>query len=199
MSLLRAFVALEIPLEIQDAIQQATAGLRKALGPALVRWVPPHNVHLTLKFLGDVSPANLEMLQQMLVVETEQQPCFEFEVSGLGIFPTPRRPRVLWIGIQAPATLESLQRSIEAAAERLGYEAEGRPFSPHLTIGRVRQHLSSDQQRRVREAVKGVKVGSLGQTSASGVVLFRSDLQSSGAVYTPLFTTPLGNHSRGDF
>ena len=192
MSMLRAFIAIEIPDEIQEAIFQKTAKIRLNLDRSIVRWVPTQNVHLTLKFLGDISPANLEILMQMLKPEVGQHQPFTIDIGGLGSFPNPRRARVIWIGIQAPAGLDSLQRSIDTAAARLGYAIEARSFSPHLTIGRVNRHISSTEQQQIRIALEETQVGSLGAARVEAVTLFRSDLQPNGAVYTPLFTTPLG-------
>ena len=191
MTLLRAFIAIEIPPSIQQAISNCTHDLRHTLGPALVRWVPSHNLHLTLKFLGDVSSANVDMLHRMLTTETAHVPPFPMRISGFGSFPNPKRARVLWVGIHAPAALETLQRSIEAAAARLGYEAEERPFSPHLTLGRVKQPLSAKDQQMVRLALERTQVGDLGQTEVNAVHLYKSDLNPSGSVYTRLFSAPL--------
>ena len=190
MTLLRAFIAIEIPLPIRQAIFTQTESLRHELGPALVRWVSIDNLHLTLKFLGDVSPANVEMLAQMLTAGTLGCAPFLIQIGGFGAYPNSRRARVIWIGIQAPAALESLQRGIEAASARLGYEAEDRPFSPHLTIGRVKQQISNADQQYVRAAVDRTKVGALGTAEITSVDLFKSDLQPSGAVYTRLVCAP---------
>jgi len=192
MSLLRTFIAIEIPVPIQNAIQRQTATLHKALDSSLVRWVSTHNIHLTLKFLGDVSPANIEMLMQMLIQEAEQQPEFDIHVSGIGSFPTSRRPRVIWVGLHAPAVLETLQRNIDSSAGRLGYAPEERPFSPHLTIGRVRQNLSTASLQKIRNVLEGTQVGDLGSAKIDSVHLFKSDLQPGGSVYTRLFSAPLG-------
>jgi 2'-5' RNA ligase len=191
MTLLRVFIAVEIPLSIRQAIQEQTESLRAALGGGLVRWVPVENMHLTLKFIGDISPANVDMLAQMLTAEAQTCPPFSMEVRGLGSFPTPRRARVIWIGIHAPAALASLQRGIEAAVTRLGYEAETRPFSPHLTLGRVRQQVSASDQQKVRAALEQTSVGALGTAEVTAVHLFKSDLKPSGAEYTCLFSAPL--------
>ena len=193
MSLLRAFIAVEIPSEIHQAIEKKTAHIRAALNSSLVRWVPSSNIHLTLKFLGDVSPANVELLSQMINVEVSQHQAFEIAFGGLGAFPNPRRARVIWIGIQAPATLEALQHGIEAAAATLGYPLEKRPFSPHLTIGRVKQNVNSTGMQKIRTALEETQVGSLGITRVAAVYLFKSDLKPTGAVYTRLFSAPLKN------
>ena len=192
MSLLRAFIAVEIPSSLQNTIQESTASLRKTLGNELIRWVPPQNVHLTLKFLGDVSTSNLDLIKQMLTTEAAQHPCFEMPVEGIGSFPNSRRPRVIWIGLHAPAALESLQRGIVSASARLGYTSEEKSFSPHLTIGRVKQNLSALEIQRIRAALEETKIGLLGVVRVDAAHLFKSDLQPSGSVYTRLLSAPIG-------
>ena len=190
MNLLRAFVAVEIPAGIRQTICNTTADLRKGIGP-LVRWVPMENMHLTLKFLGDVSPANIDMLSQMLRAEADLFHCFDLHVSGLGSFPSLKRPRVIYIGIQAPAALETLQRGIESASRRLGYESEERGFSPHLTIGRVKQNVTASEQQTIRRALEETTIDSLGTARVDSVHLYKSDLKPSGSVYTRLYSAPL--------
>jgi 2'-5' RNA ligase len=192
MSLLRAFLASEIPPSLQDAVESATSGLCKKLGPDLIRWVPARNIHLTLKFLGDVSPSNLDLIKQMLMTEAAQHPAFDVEVEGFGSYPTSRRPRVLWVGLNAPAALISLQHAIEAATARLGYASEERGFSPHLTIGRVRQNVSPPDLQKIRAALEETKVGRLGTARVDAVHLFKSELLPNGSVYTKLFSASLG-------
>ncbi|MEW5939899.1 MAG: RNA 2',3'-cyclic phosphodiesterase [Chloroflexota bacterium] len=191
MTSLRAFIAVEIPRSIQQAIHASAADLRGALAPGLVRWAAVENLHLTLKFLGDISPANVDLLSNMLTTEAARCAPFPMRVSGLGSFPTPKRARVIWIGIHAPAALESLAHGIETACVRLGYEAEERPFSPHLTIGRVKQPVPAAAQADLRAALERTRVGDLGVANVEAVHLFKSDLKPSGAEYTCLFSAPL--------
>ncbi|HLF73561.1 MAG TPA: RNA 2',3'-cyclic phosphodiesterase, partial [Anaerolineales bacterium] len=153
MSLLRTFIAVEIPHELQRTIHNETDHLRNTIGP-LVRWVPPGNMHLTLKFLGNISPANVDILTQIIRAEADSCQPFVMQVAGLGCFPSPKRPRVIYIGLQAPAELEALQHGIESATTRLGYGSEERAFSPHLTIGRVRQNVSGSDQQKIRRALE---------------------------------------------
>ena len=190
MSLLRAFIAVEIPLELREAIHEAIAPMQKEMGRS-VRWVPRENMHLTLKFLGDVSPANVEMLSQMLRAEADLFPCFDLRLHGLGAFPNQKRPRVLYIGIQAPATLEALQRGVESASRRLGYESEERSFSPHLTIARVKQPIPPTEQHTIRRVLEETRIDSLGTARVDSVHLYKSDLKPAGSVYTRLFSTGL--------
>ena len=191
MSLLRAFIAIELPKNILDAIEKQTARLRQSLGNDIVRWVPSQNMHLTLKFLGDVAPSHIDFLKQLLMREAESHPQFSLQMGGLGSFPTLRRPRILWIGIHAPADLVSLQKSIETAATRLGYEQEERTFSPHLTIGRARQTISLSEQQQIRAALESVQLGNIGTAIIDCVHLIKSDLHPSGSTYTKLFSAPL--------
>ena len=197
MSLLRAFIAVELSLDLRKSVYAATAKLQSEVG-GLVRWVPMENMHLTLKFLGDVSPSNVDLLSGMLRAETDLFQCFELRLNGLGSFPSLKRPRVIYIGIQAPSVLESLQRGIESASRRLGYESEERGFSPHLTIGRVKQNATATEQQMIRRALEQTKIDSLGTTRVDSVELFKSDLRPTGSVYTRLFSAPLKKVSHRD-
>ncbi|MGD0750183.1 MAG: RNA 2',3'-cyclic phosphodiesterase [Anaerolineales bacterium] len=186
--MLRSFIAIEIPAEIQNAIAHSIASIKSTLPKPLIRWVAPHNVHLTLKFLGDVSPANLERLADTLKEEAASHKMFTVSVGGLGAFPTQRRARVIWIGLEAPPALESLQRCVDAATVQLGYPREDRPFSPHLTIGRVAQTASGSDLQQIRSALESIKVGILGTIRVQAIHIFKSDLQPGGSVYTLLYT-----------
>jgi RNA 2',3'-cyclic 3'-phosphodiesterase len=189
--MLRAFVAIELPGEIQESIARSTASLQKALPKPLVRWVARKNVHLTLKFLGDVSPTNLELLAEALKVEAAQHDCFDMSLGGLGAFPNMRRARVIWIGLEAPPELAMLQRCVEGVATRLGYPAEERPFSPHLTLGRVGQSVSAEEHAKIRRELEACQVGQLGRVHVDALHVFKSDLQPSGSIYTHLYELPL--------
>src|SRR5574341_1270756 len=176
MSLLRAFIAVEIPSELQRMVYKETASLRNAIG-GLVRWVLPGNMHLTLKFLGNISSTNIDILTQMMCAEADSCQPFVMQVGGLASFPSLKRPRVIYIGLQAPAELETLQHGIESATTRLGYEPEERSFSPHLTIGRVRQNVSTSDQQKIRRALEETQIDSLGTAGVDSVHLYNSDLK----------------------
>jgi RNA 2',3'-cyclic 3'-phosphodiesterase len=194
MPVIRAFIAIELPPEVQQSLDEVMRQLRQRLQTlpgSTVRWVPAGHIHLTLKFLGDVSLANLDMLKEMLQTEVKAQPPFEFSVGGLGAFPNAKSPRVVWVGVQAPPELLILQRAIESTMEKLGYSREERPFSPHLTLGRVSRNTTNPEAHQIGEALQAVKVGFLGLVYAQGVSLFKSDLRPTGSVYTCLLTAPL--------
>lgn len=189
--MLRSFIAVEIPPDIQQAIARSMASLQRALPRPLVRWVPPQNIHLTLQFLGDVSPANLERLAEALRSEAAAHPCFDMTAGTAGAFPNPRRARVLWIGLEAPASLGNLLRSVEAVTTRLGYPPEARKFSPHLTVGRVNQGATAADLYKVQAALEQAKVGVLGTFPVEAIHIFKSDLRPTGSVYTRLYSLPL--------
>jgi RNA 2',3'-cyclic 3'-phosphodiesterase len=191
MGLLRAFIAIELPQHLQDAIEKQTARLRQLLGDQNVRWVPTQNMHLTLKFLGDIATSHVDFLKQLITHQAAAHQQFDLQISGLGSFPTSRRPRVLWAGLHAPADLTSLQKSIETGASRLGYETEDRAFSPHLTLGRVRQNLNPAESQKIRTALDTIQLGNIGTARVDSIHLIKSDLHPSGPVYTKLFSAPL--------
>jgi 2'-5' RNA ligase len=153
--------------------------------------VTVENMHLTLKFLGDIPSENVEVLTQMIQMEANSFHCFDIHLTGIGSFPGPKRPRVIYIGIQAPATLEAFQRQLEAATRRLGYDAEQRAFAPHLTIGRVRQNIPADDQQKIRRALEESKIDSLGTARVNSVHLYKSDLKPTGSIYRKLFSAQL--------
>lgn len=187
---LRTFIAADLPPSTRQAIQQNLDNLRQHIGDS-VRWVPAKNIHLTLKFIGDISPANVEMLKEMLRAEADSCPSFDVAVGRLGSFPNSRRPRVLFIEVQAPAELEVLHAGIDTACARLGYESDPRPFSPHLTIGRVRDHVTPESLQSVRDALEHTKIDSLSTVRVDSVHLYKSELRPGGPLYTKLFSAPL--------
>ena len=189
--MLRSFIAVEIPAEIQNAIEHAIGSLKSTLPKPLIRWVKPRNVHLTLKFLGDVTPPNLERLVETLKVEIASHEIFSISIGRLGAFPTERRARVIWIGLDAPPDLAALQRRVDAAAAQMGYPKEERPFSPHLTIGRVAQTVSASDLQHIRNALESTKVGILGTVPVQAIHIFKSDIQPGGSVYTHLYALPM--------
>jgi 2'-5' RNA ligase len=192
LTVIRSFIAIDLSPEIHTHLGRVTEQLKTRMPGVSVRWVPAKNIHLTIKFLGDVSPSNLEIVKKLLEAETSKYSPFEFSVGGMGAFPSVRRPRVIWIGVEAPAEMKALHRGVEAEAARLGYAAEKRKFSPHLTLGRVSRNARSGDIRQISDVLNDHTVGFLGATRVEAVHLYRSDLKPGGAVYTQLFSAPLG-------
>lgn len=196
MNQIRVFIAVDLPPAIQESVEKQTAPLRRTLGDDLIRWVPAQNMHLTLKFIGNIATSHLDFLKQMLTQSVNSQRQFDLQVGGIGSFPNLKRPRVLWVGIHAPADLTSLQKNVEAGAVRLGYEKEERAFSPHLTLGRVRQNVSAADLQRIRSALENTQIGRIGTATIEAVHLYKSDLHADGSIYTKLLSVPLGNTDR---
>lgn len=193
MSVIRAFVAIDLPPDVQDCLTQISAQLKGQVGKKSVRWVPIPNIHLTLKFLGDVSVNNLDVLQEIISAEAAQQKQIEISIGRLGAFPKAAHPRVVWVGVEAPPELTALQRGIEAGTTKVGYPKDKRAFYPHLTLGRVSRNASPKEIRTIGDIIRSSEVGFLGAASVQAVHFYKSELMPSGAVYTKLFTAPLGN------
>lgn len=188
MSVIRAFIALDIPGEIQDCLETISDQLRAEFGDVPIRWVDPRNIHLTLKFLGDVSLNNIEVLKESIKVEAMQYKPMVFSVGGVGAYPKVRNPRVIWVGVETPTELIDLQRGIDSQMTRIGYTPDRRPFSPHLTLGRVSRNAKSKEIRKIGDVLLNSKIGFLGVGRVNAVHLYRSDLKPKGAVYTKLFS-----------
>ncbi|MCS7247738.1 MAG: RNA 2',3'-cyclic phosphodiesterase [Anaerolineales bacterium] len=188
---LRAFIAIELPSGVQQRLGRVIQRLQDQLRGVAIRWVKPQNLHLTLKFLGEVSLNNLELIKEILAREAAQVPSFEFSIGELGAFPNAKRPRVLWLHVTAPPPLLALQRSLDLQTARLGYLSEEREYSPHLTIGRVNRQISQTELNRITLLLQEAHLGLDEVVSVTFLTLFRSDLHPDGSVYTPLAVAPL--------
>jgi len=185
----RTFIAVEINNAVRDRAKKQIAAL--AGTSADVKWVEPHNLHFTLKFLGDVHQHELLDVCRAVAREAAKIPAFDLEVCGVGAFPNSARPRTVWIGAkEGVASMITLHDQIEAALAPLGYREEHRQFQPHLTIGRV---------RGIGEGV--AKLGSLLQQYADaplGVIdvqkatIFISTLTPDGPIYEVVGSATLG-------
>lgn len=187
----RSFIAVDIPAGVQEALGQVEDQLRERLPETPIRWVEPEKIHLTLKFLGDVSRENLDMVKKILSSEVAKRHAMEIGIGGIGAFPKMRHPRVVWVGVEAPEELHALRRGIEDGVARLGYDYDKYDFTPHLTLGRVSRKASSREVRNVGKVLHDFQVGFIGVARVDEVHIYRSDLQPDGAVYTRLFTASL--------
>jgi len=158
-----------------------------------VRWVRANGIHLTLKFLGDTELERIPDVKQVLFDMAKPHPVFSIRLAGLGCFPNTRRPRVVWLRVEEDSgVLLALQAATEAACRELGFEPETRPFSPHLTLGRVRRDAEPKSLTDLGQAVEREESQPLGSLSVEEICLFQSDLRSDGAVYTRLSAAQLG-------
>lgn len=193
MSMVRAFVAVELPRDIRERLQDLSGRLQEKLSGLPLRWLPIDNIHLTLKFLGDISQTNVEVIAGILQAEVQSLSKFEIGVGGLGAFPSMQRPRVIWVGVQAPEDFVQLQQRIESECGRLGYPTDRRPFSPHLTLARVKRRARHPELKAIGKALRTEEFDHLGMIQADEVTLFRSELKASGAVYSKLYSAAFGN------
>jgi len=186
MDSIRTFIALELPASVHQELAGIISHLKQQL-PGGIRWVPAANIHITLKFLGDVSRSNLADIEQAVGLVVNRHAAFDIRLEALGAFPNLRRPRVIWIGIQAPDTLAAMAREIEQALDKLGYPPEGRPFSPHLTLGRIAQDTQPQELASISRVLSGQKIAIAAPVRMEQVTIFQSVLKPSGSIYTPLY------------
>jgi 2'-5' RNA ligase len=182
----RLFIAVETPREIREQVVQIQHNLREA--KADVRWEPEEKLHATLKFLGDTPEEDIGSIVEALGTVGSLHPQCEILYTGVGCFPTLRAPRVVWIGIEDPAgSLRSLFMSLEDRMEQLGFARETRAFHPHLTLGRVKgpRNLGGLLARLKTVTFQSEPV------IVQEIALVKSDLRSTGSVYTTLNTFPL--------
>ncbi|MBL7200385.1 MAG: RNA 2',3'-cyclic phosphodiesterase [Anaerolineae bacterium] len=185
MDTVRLFIAIELDQEILQRIGKLQARLKDDTPPGLVRWVRPEGIHLTLKFLGEVPTERVEAISQATRSACAPHTPLSLAIGTLGCFPNPRRPRVIWVGVDEPTgALARLQRDVERTLKPLGYPPEGRAFSPHLTLGRVKGG-GPDALEELGAYVSRASV-QVGEMRATSVSLIRSALLPGGAVYTEL-------------
>ncbi len=184
--MIRAFIAVTLDSKVMGKIATATAQLRpQVIG---VRWVTPQNFHLTLKFLGDIDEAMVEAIKGRLGEQLSLFPRFSINAKGLGVFPSPKRPRVLWVGLTGDRLIALASRA-ESALQQVGFTPETREFTPHLTIGRWRQ--AGIASKSLNRELENWKTYDFGISRVESVSLFQSVLKSEGASYNRLATIPL--------
>jgi len=175
-------VAILLNEEVRARVAEEIARLRP-LAPS-VRWVLPQQLHLTLKFLGEQAPSELELVQDGLAEAVEEATPFTLSFHGLGAFPALARARVFWVGVSAGMEeARTLHARVESALARRAVPPEDRPFSPHLTIGRAR---TPGGFSALREAIARAARTEFGSLSVAALSLMRSDLSQAGARYTEL-------------
>ena len=182
---LRLFIAISLPSDLQ-AVLAAVANPFKPVMGSTVRWVKPSHLHVTLKFLGEVDQGKISLLKPELEQIASQYTPMDLSFQSCGVFPGWKDPRVIWIGIQASQQLTSLAGTLESELRVLGFRSEERPFSPHLTLGRVNGGLTQTQKELLLAQVDSSKSTLYGTLRADHITLFRSDLQPEGPRYTDM-------------
>jgi len=184
---MRLFIALNLPAQERKRIHKAAGPLREADFP--VRWLDPETYHLTLKFLGNVRSEMVPVVESVVERVAAETPTFPLAIRGFGAFPTIRRPRVLWVGVEPVPALRCLKQDLEWALADHGFERETRAFHPHITLGRADEGKGAGVFRGLDEAAAELKYK--GKVQAGSVDLMRSQLSRQGARYTILREGPL--------
>lgn len=179
--MIRAFLAIEIAPDTRNHIAAAVEQLKSRLHG--IRWVAPRNIHLTVKFLGDIAESKIEPIGAALGAALRPFPRCIINAKGLGVFPTLRRPQVLWVGLVGDPLI-ALAARVQSALAPLGFAPEERPFRPHLTVGRVRHANRVD--RSLEQELRRWTDHAFGASPVDEVVLFKSELSATGANYTRL-------------
>jgi len=178
----RTFVAVCLDEELRSRISAIQERVKK-LAPN-VKWVAPGNFHVTLKFLGDVRRDRLSIVQAVIDEVAGSIAAFDLTISGTGVFPTPTRPRVIWVGVEeGREQLIALAKAVEDRLVAAGYEKEDKPFKTHITIGRVKE---SKPVEGLVEGLEEIGTGEIGAQRVDSITVMESVLRPGGPEYTPL-------------
>ncbi|MGD9117173.1 MAG: RNA 2',3'-cyclic phosphodiesterase [Dehalococcoidia bacterium] len=186
----RCFIAIELPDKIKGGLRALQAQL-KAASPAPAKWVEPENIHLTLKFLGNVAAGRIDEIAKAMTEAVKGTAPFSLEVKELGVFPNPRRVQIVWVGVSGEVErLGRLQQLIESGLAKLGFAPEKRRFAPHLTLARLRDRATPQERERLGQLVAETEfVG--GSFSVDSVKLMKSQLTREGPIYSQLGSAAL--------
>ena len=183
---MRAFAAIELPRPIRQAVSELSRRLART--GADVKWVELENLHVTLRFFGEISEAQRRELEHHLSATATAIPCFRLQVGTIGAFPSVMAARVIWVGLaQGCEQMQRLAAELDRVLAQAGWLREDRPFSAHVTIGRVR---SPKGRSRLAEQLRAAEWTPPEPFDVDHMTLFRSELTSAGAIYTPLASFP---------
>jgi 2'-5' RNA ligase len=179
---MRLFIAIEIPEEIKQKMADVQRRLRDTDVDA--GWTRPEGIHLTLKFLGEILESKVPDIMGALTRAVGGTGGFRLAVERVGTFPSPKNARVVWVGVSGDVErLMNLQTAVEDAMAELGMERDDRPFTPHLTLGRIKYLRSKEKWLNVLEEIKNIKLAGF---DVKAVALMKSELKRTGAEYTEM-------------
>jgi len=191
MEQVRCFIAIELPDEVKRGFRELQAQL-KAGSQAPIKWVDPANIHLTLKFLGNVAADRIGEITAAMTKAVQGTSYFSLEVKELGVFPNPRRVQIVWVGVSGEvAKLARLQQRIESGLEGLGFPAEGRRFTPHLTLARLRDRATPDERAKLGQLIAETEFDAAQSFTVDSVNLMQSQLTREGPIYSRLSSAAL--------
>ena len=191
MEQVRSFIAIELPDELKVGLAELEAQLKQGKPPS-VKWVDPSSIHLTLKFLGNIAVDRISAITRAMEEATRELSPFQLKVTGLGVFPNLKRVQVVWVGIGGEVDkLGQLQQRIESNLVPLGFTAESRRFTPHLTLARLRDRASPDERQRFGQLIASTKFEAVYTIKVDALNLMRSQLTREGAIYSRLSSVGL--------
>ena len=191
MEQIRSFIAIELPDAIKLELSQLEARLKSGKQP-WVKWVDPGSIHLTLKFLGNIAIDRTGEVAGAMEEAARGIPPFHLEVKDLGVFPNLRRVQVAWVGIGGDVDkLGQLQKRLESNLVPLGFTAESRPFTPHLTLARVRDRASPEERQRFGQLIANTGFEAVYAIEVDAISLMRSQLTREGAIYSRISSVKL--------
>ncbi|MDD5337880.1 MAG: RNA 2',3'-cyclic phosphodiesterase [Dehalococcoidales bacterium] len=186
MEKIRSFIAIELPEEVKKALSDLQNKFKKS-GSLPVKWVDPGNIHLTLKFLGDVDADSVEGILKAMEEAVKGAASFNIEVKGLGVFPNMNRIQIVWVGLHGELEkLGDLQKKLETNLKPLGFMPENRPFTPHLTLARVRDFARPEERQRLGRLVSEADFEEKHVINVTSLNLMKSVLTREGPIYSRL-------------
>lgn len=184
---IRTFIAVELPEKIISSISRVQENVRSY--GFKIRWVRPENIHITLKFLGNVKKADIEKVGEAIFESVKEYSAITLRAKGIGTFPGIKRPRVIWVGISGQLDLlVGLHKTLDEKLEAIGFPRENRSFKGHLTLGRVKAKIDPKRFGDALDELAGFESESF---VADRIILFKSELKPTGAVYTKLVEASL--------
>ncbi len=191
MEQVRSFIAIELPDEVKTGLSQLQARLKVGEQP-WVKWVDTDSIHLTLKFLGNVAINRTGEITRAMEVAVQGISPFELKVKELGVFPNLRRVQVVWVGISGEVDkISQLQQNLESNLARLGFAPESRPFTPHLTLARLRDRASLEERQRLGQLIVGTRFEEAYTFKVEAISLMKSQLTREGAIYSRISSVGL--------
>jgi RNA 2',3'-cyclic 3'-phosphodiesterase len=183
---IRSFIAIELPADVAKALTRHQDRLKAGDGRQ-VKWVEPQNIHLTLQFLGNIAPDAVAGIIKAMEQACAVSPHFQLELAGMGAFPDMSRVQTIWVGLSGDMDkLYRLQKDIGANLTPLGFKPETRRFSPHLTLGRVRDFARPEERARLGQMLAGIPFTARFKIDVTAVNLMKSQLTPQGPIYTKL-------------
>ena len=189
--LVRSFIAIELPQDVKRALYRIELIMKQG-GHTGIKWVNPEGIHITLKFLGNISIKQITAINEAIKEAAQGFSPFRLEIAGVGAFPDLRQPRVLWVAINGDVNrLTELQQKLDSLLVSCNFHKEARKFVPHLTLARIKDSVLPEQRRNIGTSIKPLRINAGISFDVQTVSLMRSQLTSRGAIYSCLFAANL--------